>query len=149
MEITICPYCGEKQSVTGVLGDLVRCVSCTKPFEIGQKPKPQPTQTAVQTAPQTQHRPVNVDMEQTRFGSGLFMARFVEYSGYFLLFVATIAFLFSMTFKGAEFIEMLISAVSFALAGLNMALFGHVARATMKTADHTKIIAEILKQRGL
>lgn len=151
METTLCPYCGEKQSATGALGDLVRCVACTKPFEIGQKPKlkpkPQPTQATAETAPQAQHRPVNVDMEQTQFAGGLSVAKFIEYTGYFLLLIALVVLLSGLFF--GEAIVALVSSVGFILAGANMVLFGHMAKATMKTADHTKIIAEILKQRGL
>lgn len=141
MEIT-CPYCEHKQQSSAQKGDLVRCESCHKPFEAGTKPRPRPAAAApTQTQPapaRTRHRPAQ-DLEETQFGTGLMIASAVGGVGILVAIIGLITLLsslFSDSKSGA------LAGLMVMMVGMGCVLAAQIARATMKTADYTRIIAQ-------
>lgn len=142
MEI-VCPYCDSKQNKDVKTGDLIRCDSCHKPFEVGMKPRPRPAAAATTISrmipPEPRHKPAQ-DITVSEFGTGLLVASIVGGVGYVVVLLAVITL--SLGSFGRNPGGNALVALAILMAGLGCILAAQIARATMKTADYTRIIAQ-------
>lgn len=139
-----CPYCAGEIETGKQKGELIRCEHCHKPFEIGvTRPRPAPASAAASPAapaPVTRYRKKPAqDISATEFASGLGIARFVAFIGWFVILIALLSFLAAL-FSDKPMAGVAIS-IGALVSGCSLLLFAHIATATMKTADYARITA--------
>lgn len=142
MPIIKCPYCAGEIETGKQKGDLIRCEHCHKPFEIGvTRPRPAPASAApAAPAPVTRYREKPAqDISATEFASGLGIARFVAFIGWFVILIALLSFLAAL-FSDKPMAGVAVS-IGALVSGCSLLLFAHIATATMKTADYARITA--------
>ena len=136
-----CPYCAGEIETGKQKGELIRCEHCHKPFEIGvTRPRPAPAFAApAAPAPARYREKPAQDISATEFASGLGIARFVAFIGWFVILIALLSFLAALfSDKPMAGVALAIGAL---VSGCSLLLFAHIATATMKTADYARITA--------
>jgi hypothetical protein len=136
-----CPYCAGEIETGKQKGELIRCEHCHKPFEIGvTRPRPAPASAApAAPAPARYREKPAQDISATEFASGLGIARFVAFIGWFVILIALLSFLAALfSDKPMAGVALAIGAL---VSGCSLLLFAHIATATMKTADYARITA--------
>lgn len=136
-----CPYCAGEIETGKQKGELIRCEHCHKPFEIGvTRPRPAPASAApAAPAPARYREKPAQDISATEFASGLGIARFVAFIGWFVILIALLSFLAAL-FSAKPMVGIAIS-IGALVSGCSLLLFAHIATATMKTADYARITA--------
>lgn len=136
-----CPYCAGEIETGKQKGELIRCEHCHKPFEIGvTRPRPAPASAApAAPAPARYREKPAQDISATEFASGLGIARFVAFIGWFVILIALLSFLAAL-FGDKPMAGVAIS-IGALVSGCSLLLFAHIATATMKTADYARITA--------
>jgi len=137
-----CPYCAGEIETGKQKGELIRCEHCHKPFEIGvTRPRPAPASAApAAPAPARYREKPAQDISATEFASGLGIARFVAFIGWFVILIALLSFLAAL-FSAKPMVGIAIS-IGALVSGCSLLLFAHIATATMKTADYARITAQ-------
>lgn len=137
-----CPYCAGEIETGKQKGELIRCEHCHKPFEIGvTRPRPAPASAApAAPAPARYREKPAQDISATEFASGLGIARFVAFIGWFVILIALLSFLAAL-FGDKPMAGVAIS-IGALVSGCSLLLFAHIATATMKTADYARITAQ-------
>lgn len=136
-----CPYCAGEIETGKQKGELIRCEHCHKPFEIGvTRPRPAPASAApAAPAPARYREKPAQDISATEFASGLGIARFVAFIGWFVILIALLSFLAAL-FSDKPMAGVAVS-IGALVSGCSLLLFAHIATATMKTADYARITA--------
>ena len=136
-----CPYCAGEIETGKQKGELIRCEHCHKPFEIGvTRPRPAPASAApAAPAPARYREKPAQDISATEFASGLGIARFVAFIGWFVILIALLSFLAAL-FGDKPMAGVAVS-IGALVSGCSLLLFAHIATATMKTADYARITA--------
>ena len=144
MSIIKCPYCAGEIETGKQKGELIRCEHCHKPFEIGvTRPRPAPASAAASPAapaPARHREKPAQDISATEFASGLGIAKFVAFIGWFVILIALLSFLAAL-FSAKPMVGIAIS-IGALVSGCSLLLFAHIATATMKTADYARITAQ-------
>lgn len=137
-----CPYCAGEIETGKQKGELIRCEHCHKPFEIGvTRPRPAPASAApAAPAPARYREKPAQDISATEFASGLGIARFVAFIGWFVILIALLSFLAAL-FSDKPMAGVAVS-IGALVSGCSLLLFAHIATATMKTADYARITAQ-------